>query len=133
MSSFMRSRAQIPARDSFLVTLSGCQLFYNNTFGASVVNVDADGIDGNLDMSLNRTVGAGTLLRDMGRSLTLFDNDAAGRAVKIAVLREVQVVGGTLTEGVSDITAYLTPVWVSTTPQSADSLADLKVLVARCG
>jgi hypothetical protein len=129
----MRSRAQIPARDSFLLSVSGCQLFHNNTFGASVVNLDADGMDGATDLSLNKTLDANTLLRDMGRSLNLFANDAAGRAAKVAVLREVQVVAGALTEGVSDIKVYLTPVWVAATPQSQDSLNSLRVLVARCG
>jgi hypothetical protein len=69
---------------------------------------------------------ANVLLRDMGRSLTLFADNAASRAVKVAVFREVQIVNGAGTEGVNDVTPYLVSVW-------ADVPTEYPVLVARCG
>jgi hypothetical protein len=133
MANFMRSRAQIPAASSNLVTLSGCTLYTRN-FTDSVLNMATADLTKS-DLSGTNVPSVGTLLRDMGRSLTLFveKND---RAVKVAVLREVQKVDGAGTEGVNDKTAYLVPVWVDVTdadgiPSSLD--LNLRVRVTRSG
>ena len=127
MSSFTRFRAQIPPRESFLLSLSGCQVFTRD-FTDAVLNVStATGYDLSAATGYPAGLPENTLLRDMGRSLTLFMNDAAGRSVKVAVLREVQIVNGAGTEGVSDITPYLIPVWADATASAFD------VLFTRCG
>jgi hypothetical protein len=137
MSSTLRSYAQTAPRASFLLTtVSGAKL-YKTTLTESVVNLSLTTVEESVaDLSSTFTVFANTLLRDMGRSLTLYVNNAAGIAMKVAVLREVQVVNGTATEGVSNNTAYLVPVWVETTPESdtfGTSSPSLAVEVVRCG
>ena len=132
MSNFMRSRAQIPQAIENFVSLSGCQLFTRD-FTGSVLNVSTT-TETSQDLSANGTpLPAGVLLRDMGRSLTLFADNAAGRSSKVAILREVRIVNGATTEGVSDTTPYLTPVWVDAPAENANLDLGLNVLVARSG
>ena len=142
MSSAVRSYSQIGIRVSFLLSFSGCQVFVNNNnaITTSVLNVsDPNNASMLNDLSYSTVYGsdglpANTLLRDMGRSLTVYSNDANGRSAKVAVLREVQVVSGAGTEGVGDTTPYLTPVWVdSSSEQGSEAPVAMMVLVARCG
>ena len=142
MSSAFRSYSQIGSRVSFLLSLSGCQVFVNNdnSITTSVLNVsDPNNASMLNDLSFSTVYGAAglpanTLLRDMGRSLSVYANDANGRSAKVAVLREVQVVNGAATEGVGDTTPYMTPVWVdSSTEQALETSVPMMVLVARCG
>lgn len=134
MSSFTRFRAQIPPRESFLLSLSGCQVLTRDFTGA-VLNVSTEtGYDLSAATGYPAGLPANTLLRDMGRSLTLYVDDANERSVKVAILREVQIVNGAGTEGVSDLTPYLTPVWVDAPLTDVGDLElELRVLVARCG
>jgi len=131
MSNFMRSRAQIPQAIENFVTLSGCQL-YTRDFTGAVLNVSTAT---DYDLSANGApLAAGVMLRDMGRSLTLYVDGANERSVKVAILREVRIVNGAMTEGVSDLTPYLTPVWVDApTADVGDLELGLNVRVARCG
>ena len=136
MSSTLRSHAQTAPRSSFLLTtVSGARL-YRTTLTESVVNLSrTTAVETVADLSSTFTVPANTLLRDMGRSLTLYVNNAAGNAMKVAVLREVQVVNGAATEGVGNNTPYLVPVWVETRPELVFDTAnpELNVEVVRCG
>ena len=128
MSSALRSYAQTAPRASFLLTTCSGARLYITTFPDSVVNLSRTVPD----LSLNKTVSANTLLRDMGRSLTMYVSTGAGDAVKVGVLREVQIVNGKNTEGVSDTTAYLVPVWLDENPEPAGSIL-MAVEVVRCG
>jgi len=137
MSSTLRSYAQAAPNTSFLLTtVSGARL-YRTTLTESVVNLSRTSVvETAADLSSTLAVPVNTLLRDMGRSLTLYVNNAVGNAAKVAVLREVQIVGGAATEGVGNSIAYLVPVWVETTPD-ADTFGatspELNVEVVRCG
>ena len=131
MSSALRSYAQAVPNTSFLLTtVSGTTLFQKNAKTDSVVSLSLEVAD----LSAGVIVGANTLLRDMGRSLTLYlnTNGDDGRAVKVAVLREVQRVNGRNMEGVSDTRAYLVPVWVDEASDSIPTPA-MAVQVVRCG
>ena len=132
MSNFMRTRAQSPQASANFVSMSGCQLFTRNFTGATLV-IDTTNVVVN-DFSFNKVLSAGVLLRDMGRSLTIFDTLSNGRTVKLAILREVQIVSGSSTEGVSDTTAYLTPVWADYSPETTtiyDAPSDTNGFVVR--
>ena len=131
MSSALRSYAQVSPNSSFLLTtVSGTTLFLKTAKTDSVVSLSLEVAD----LSAGITVAANTLLRDMGRSLTLYlnTNGDNGRAAKVAVLREVQRVNGRNTEGVSDTRAFLVPVWVDEASDS-NPTPSMAVQVARCG
>jgi hypothetical protein len=137
MSSTLRSYAQTVPRASFLLTtVSGARL-YRTTLTESVVNLSLTPVtETAADLSSTLAVPVNTLLRDMGRSLTLYVNNAAGNAAKVAVLREVQMVGGAGAEGVGNNIPYLVPVWVETTPDAdtfGSTAPSLYVEVVRCG
>jgi hypothetical protein len=119
-------------RQAFLLTTVSGTALYTTTITSSVINLSTEPTETASDLSQNVSVSANTLLRDMGRSVTMFVN-VASRAMKVAVFREVQLVSGDLTEGVSDVTRLLVPVWVDNQAVQAPFAETLHVQVARCG
>jgi hypothetical protein len=134
MSSVLRSHRQIGAREKFLITLASTTLFIPITQkvnGTSVI--DADKLTAQDMSSGTVTVNANNLLRDMGREVNIYAD-----GVRAAVLREVQIVNGTDSEGVPASPnvpyTYLVPVWVDTNPSNPESrFRSFAVTVARVG
>ena len=114
MSSNLRHYSQIDPRTKYFLTISAGKAWtYTGTPGDSV------GLITNFVYADISSYAANILLKDMGRSIVAYDQLGSG-AVQQAIFRQVQVVSGLTTEGVSD-TAYTSngwgtfwiPVWVA--------------------
>jgi len=139
MSSVLKSFSQIPVRVKYLITVAnddgakigvgadGASAFTlePGTFlslGSMATESVVEALRDNVQYSLV----AGTLFKDMGRQITILDAD---NATHLAVYRQVQLVDGTASEGVSNnAPSYDANIFVRV--WAADGL---NVVVARTG
>jgi len=99
MSSATSSFAQVSRRTKFLLTvadISGYVIDGLNSTMATSVELESFTALSKVSILPN------TLLKDLGRQIVLYDDETAGtKSPHIATFRQVQLVKGDLTEGVS--------------------------------
>ena len=120
MASTLRTVAQIPARIKYLVAIATVDTSSNTLtadacfgFSCPVSNIPSTSVTTatTVTNSAHWDYVAGTLMKDLGRQLVIYDNTTGAH---LAVFRQVQEVNGV--EGVPGDygTAYFVKVWSST-------------------
>ncbi len=124
MTTWIRSPSEIPGRIQYMLAVDTTHAWISNTNQFTSVLSETQF---NAEFSSLSSLSTGTLMRDMGKTLTL--TNAAG--LHIATLRRVQTVAGATTEGVppnwDTDGQYYVSVW------GADPLSAYTTTVVRTG
>jgi hypothetical protein len=134
MTSNIRSLSQIPVRTKYLLVTTDRAASQQAIVASSVFSLTEGANPGSLIATTTALTGyaevsatAGQLYKDLGRQITVVDTLGEGADVR-AVYRQVQLVSGATTEGVTGPTPYSANRYVKVF--SSDGL---NVIVARTG